>query len=188
MGLGGYPEITLASPRAAQGGDAQVRAGVDPIDARKAGKQIAAASLTVMEAAEAYIAAMAVDWKTGRYPDQIRERMNTYVKPIIGDMAISDIGPAEARLVLAPIWNKIRPTAKRIRQHLEGVVDGAIAGGHRKNEINPFETKRLKHTLSFAKRKPRTSPRCPSTQAPAFIAELRAQGQRQDAAPWSSSC
>jgi integrase len=176
MGLGGYPEITLGKARGLhKAATAQVRAGIDPIDARKAGKQIAAASLTVMEAAEAYIAAMEVDWKTRRYPDQIRERLNTYVKPIIGDMAISDIGPAEARLVLAPIWNTIRPTAKRIRQHLEGIVDGAVAGGHRKNEINPFEIKRLKGSLSFAKQKAKHFASLPFNQAPAFFAELRAQ-------------
>jgi integrase len=176
MGLGGYPEIALGKARELhKAATAQVRAGIDPIDARKAGKQIAAASLTVTESIEAYIAAMEVDWKTRRYPDQIRERMNTYVKPIIGDMAISDIGPTEARLVLAPIWNTIRPTAKRIRQHLEGIVDGAIAGGHRKNEINPFEIKRLKGSLSFAKQKTRHFASLPFEQAPAFMTELGAQ-------------
>ena len=106
-----------------------------------------------MDAAEAYITAMQADWKTERYPDQIRERLETYVRPVIGDMAISDIQLAESKLVLAPIWNKIRPTAKRIRQHLEGAVNWAIAEGHRQDESNPFEVKRLKFSLSFADQK-----------------------------------
>ena len=65
-------------------------------------------------------------------------------------MPIANIELAEAKLVLAPIWNKIRPTAKRIRQHLEGALDWAIAEGHRKDESNPFEVNRLQFSLSFA--------------------------------------
>ncbi len=49
---------------------AQVEDGIDPIAARKANRQITAASPTVMEAVEAYLAVKEVDWKTKRYPDR----------------------------------------------------------------------------------------------------------------------
>ena len=182
MGLGSI-RVTLTKARELhKGAVAQVTAGIDPIAARKADGQIMATSLTVMDAAEAYITAMAADWKTERYPDQIRERLKTYVQPIIGDMPISGIGLAEAKLVLAPIWNKIRPTAKRIRQHLEGAVNWAIAEGHRQDESNPFEVKRLKFSLSFVDQKvthyaslaSRAGGRVPGPAA-------RRAGKRQDA-------
>ena len=46
---------------------AQVTAGIDPFAARKANRQVVASSLSVMDAAEAYITAMQADWKTERY-------------------------------------------------------------------------------------------------------------------------
>src|SRR6478736_6598734 len=99
MGLGGYPAVTLGKVRELhRAAVAQVTAGIDPIAARKANRQVVASSLSVMDAAEAYITAMQADWKTERYPDQIRERLETYVRPVIGDMAISDIQLAEANL------------------------------------------------------------------------------------------
>lgn len=176
MGQGSYPAVSREDARALhKEAKALVRAGVDPIARREANIQTTAASLTVMEAAEAYIAAMEADWQTKRYPAQIRERFSTYVKPVIGDMAISDIEHAEAMLVLQPIWNTIRPTAKRIRQHLERTVDMAITGGHRKNVVNPFEVKRLRGALPFAKRTSTNFIALPPAQAPGFLAELRAQ-------------
>ena len=176
MGLGGYPAVTLGKVRELhRAAVAQVTAGIDPIAARKANRQVVASSLSVMDAAEAYITAMQADWKTERYPDQIRERLETYVRPVIGDMAISDIQLAEAKLVLAPIWNKIRPTAKRIRQHLEGAVNWAISEGHRQDESNPFEVKRLKFSLSFADQKVTHFASLAHEQAGEFVSLLRAQ-------------
>jgi integrase len=176
MGLGGYPDVTLGKARELhQVATAMVRAGTDPINARKADKQIAASSLSVMEAAERYLAVKEVDWETERYPEQIRERLDTYVRPTIGDLPISDIGLAEAKRVLEPIWNTIRPTAKRIRQHLEGAVNWAIAEGVRKAEFNPFEVKRLEFSLSFADQKVTHRASLAHEQAPEFIALLRAE-------------
>ena len=59
---------------------------IDPIIARGSMRQIAASSLTVMQAAEACIAVQEKEFKTKRYGRQIRKRLKTYVQPIIGHL------------------------------------------------------------------------------------------------------
>ena len=118
---------------------------------------------------------MEKEWKTKRYASQIRARLETYVKPVIGHLPIADIGLAEIKQVLVPIWTNKRPTANRIRKHLEGAINWAIAEGHRTDESNPAEVKRLQFSLSFAERKVTHYPSLPYSEAPSFLAELRKQ-------------
>jgi integrase len=68
-----------------------------------------------------------------------------------------------------------RPTANRIRKHLEGAINWAIAEGHRTDESNPAEVKRLQFSLSFAERRVTHYPSLPYSEAPSFLAELRKQ-------------
>ena len=176
MGLGSYPKVSLKEARIKRDDARKLRDNnIDPIIARGSMRQIAAASLTVMQAAEAYVAVMEKEWKTKRYASQIRARLETYVKPVIGHLPIADIGLAEIKQVLVPIWTNKRPTANRIRKHLEGAINWAIAEGHRTDESNPAEVKRLQFSLSFAERKVTHYPSLPYSEAPSFLAELRKQ-------------
>ena len=176
MGLGSYPKVSLKEARIKRDDARKLRDNnIDPIIARGSMRQIAAASLTVDQAAEAYVAVMEKEWKTKRYASQIRARLETYVKPVIGHLPIADIGLAEIKQVLVPIWTNKRPTANRIRKHLEGAINWAIAEGHRTDESNPAEVKRLQFSLSFAERKVTHYPSLPYSEAPSFLAELRKQ-------------
>ena len=176
MGLGSYPRVSLREARIKRDDARKLRDNnIDPIIARGQRRQIAAASLTVDQAAEAYVAVMEKEWKTKRYASQIRTRLKKYVKPIIGHLPIADIGLAEIKQVLVPVWTNKRPTANRIRKHLEGAVNWAIAEGHRTDESNPAEVKRLQFSLSFAERKVTHYPSLPYSEAPSFLAELRKQ-------------
>jgi integrase len=148
---------------------------IDPIIARGPRRPFAAASSTVDQAAEVYVVVMEKEWKTKRYASQVRARLETYVKPIIGHLPIADIGLAEIKQVLVPIWTNKRPTANRVRKHLEGAVNWAIAEGHRTDESNPAEVKRLQFSLSFAERKVTHYPSLPYSEAASFLAELRKQ-------------
>ena len=105
--------------------------------------------------------------------------MKTYVQPIIGHLPIADIGLAETKQVLVPIWTGIRPTANRIRKHLEDTINWAIAEGVRKDESNPAEVKRLEFSLSFKKRDVKHYPSLPYDQAPDFLTELAQARRRQ---------
>ncbi len=139
-------------------------------------RQIAAAALTVMQAAEAYIAVMEKEWKTKRYASQIRARLETYVKPIIGHLPIADIGLAEIKQVLVPIWTNKRPTANRIRKHLEGAINWAIAEGHPHGRKQPGRGQAAA-ILAVVRRTQghSTIPHCRTSEAPSFLAELRKQ-------------
>ena len=77
MGLGSYPKVSLKEARIKRDDARKLRDNnIDPIIARGQSRQIAAASLTVEQAAEAYIAAMEKEWKTKRYASQIRARLD----------------------------------------------------------------------------------------------------------------
>ena len=74
----------------------------------------------------------------------------------------------------------IRPTANRIRKHLEGAINWAIAEGKRKDECNPAEVKRLEFSLSFDNQRSNTTPHCRTSKAPSFLTlTARRAGKRQ---------
>ena len=73
----------------------------------------------------------------------------------------------------APIWLTKNPTANRVRSYLEDVINWAIAEGHRADESNPAEIKRLQFSLPVGIHKVRHFPSLPYSEAPHFLAELR---------------
>jgi integrase len=176
MGLGGFPKVSLKQARELRDDAMKLRDGrIDPIVARGSMRQVADSRLSVMQALEEYIAVMEKEWKTARYPEQIRARLDSYVKPIIGHLPIADIQLAEIEQVLVPIWTNMRPTANRIRQHLEGAINWSIAKKVRTDQSNPAEVKRLQFSVSFADRKVKHYPSLPYSEAPRFLAALRQQ-------------
>jgi integrase len=176
MGLGPYPRTTLKKARElAKAAAEQVHDGIDPIVARGQSRIAAARSLTLQQAATAHVAAQRPKWKTKKYAGQIERRLKNYVYPIIGHLPIADVRFAEIKQVLAPIWITKHATAGRVRSHLEGIIDWAIAEGHRADESNPAEIKRLKFSLPVGIHKVRHFPSLPYSEAPRFLAELRQQ-------------
>jgi integrase len=176
MGLGPFPAVSLKAARIAHGEAKALRdAGTDPIIARGAKRQVAAAALSVEATCEEYIEAQKAKWKTADHVKQIRQRLRDYVYPIIGHLPIADIKLAEAKQVLVPIWTAKNPTAGRVRQYLEDATNWAIHEGVRLDESNPFEVKRLRFALPFGIHEATSHPALSFEQAPAFLAELRAQ-------------
>ena len=176
MGLGAYPAVSLKAARDAHGEAKKLRdAGTDPIIARSAKRQIAASALSVQAACESYLTAQRARWKTESHADQVKQRLRDYVYPIIGHLPVADIKGAEARQVLSPIWAEKNPTAGRVRQYLEDVVNFSIHEGIRTDEFNPFEVKRLRFALPFGIHKVVNHPSLSFEQAPAFLTELRKQ-------------
>ena len=85
MGLGSFPHVKLNPARAlADDARALVASGVDPIDARRQGRQIAAHQLTVEQAAEAWITAQRPRWKTKKHASHVARRLEQHVFPAIG--------------------------------------------------------------------------------------------------------
>jgi integrase len=174
-GLGSWPTVSLEDARLKRDEDKKLLAeGIDPKVAHKQKRQTIARTLTVMQAAERWIAVHDAEWGTERYADQIRQRLNQYVKPHIGDLPIADIQLADIETVLVPIWKTMRPTASRIRMHLEDIIDWSIDKEVRADKSNPAEKKRLKSSVSFKKRKVKNYASLFYGQAPEFVAKLRA--------------
>lgn len=141
MGLGGFPDVTLAGARdAARAARAKIKAGTDPIEegraARSALAAARAAALTFEQCAAAYIEAKEPEWKNGKHAAQWRSTLETYVYPVIGKLLVRDVEQAHVLRILEKIWTEKTETASRLRGRIESVLDYATARGYRTGD-NP---------------------------------------------------
>src|SRR5262245_7651094 len=141
MGLGPYPDVSLARARELAAGRRQdVRDGIDPIEQRRAKvavERVAGARATTFdECAAAYIAAHEAGWRNARHREQWTRSLAAYVSPIIGNLPVGAIDTALVLKVLEPIWRQKAETATRVRGRIELVLDYAKAREQRSGE-NP---------------------------------------------------
>ncbi|WP_106640868.1 tyrosine-type recombinase/integrase [Allosphingosinicella vermicomposti] len=141
MGLGGYPEVTLAEARdAAEAARKQVRANVDPIKIRAAEKAAirahAGKTMAFQDAALAFIQANEGSWRNDKHRQQWRNSLETYAYPIIGKMSLGDIELPHILKILEPIWESKTETATRLRGRIEQVLDWGTVRGFR-DGLNP---------------------------------------------------
>jgi len=91
MGLGGYPEVALAKAwdKARDARD-KLRAGIDPIDERRAArsalKAAQAVALTFKQPARDYITAHSSGWKNPKHRAQWAATLAEYAYPVIGNV------------------------------------------------------------------------------------------------------
>lgn len=141
MGLGGYPDVTLAQAREkAREARELIRQGVDPIERQRAlvsaMKAAAAAALTFDQCGDAYIAAHESGWKNAKHGQQWRNTLKTYASPVMGALMVRDVALPHVLGVLEPIWRTKTETASRLRSRIELVLDWATARGYREG-LNP---------------------------------------------------
>lgn len=141
IGLGGYPEVSLAAAReAARAAKARIADGADPIEERKATKAALAAAqkrgLLFKEAVDRFCAAKLEGLRNEKHKDQWRATLETYAVPTMGDMLVSEINVHDVLRALEPIWTGKTETASRLRGRIEAVLDWAKVSGHRTGE-NP---------------------------------------------------
>ena len=140
MGLGVFPDVSLAEARdAAATARKQVRQGVNPIDQRRATRAAVAASAglnTFAEVADAYIAAHAASWRNAKHRQQWRNTLDTYARPVLGNLGVAVVDTGAVMRVLEPIWREKPETASRLRGRIESVLDYATARGWRTGD-NP---------------------------------------------------
>ncbi|WP_223300216.1 tyrosine-type recombinase/integrase [Methyloversatilis sp. RAC08] len=145
MGLGGYPDVTLAKAREnARDAKDKIRKGIDPIAERLALKSALCsargAQITFDEAAAKYIEAMSHEWKNAKHQGQWAATLREYASPFIGSLLVSDIKLAHVEQVLSPIWTTKTETATRVRGRIEAVLNWATVRGYRHGE-NPARWK-----------------------------------------------
>jgi integrase len=182
MGLGGFPDVSLADARdKAQAVRKQLANGIDPIDQRAAERQAEATeqahATTFAEAAKAYIEANETGWRSGKSAQQWRNSLATYAEPVLGKMACTAIETGDVLKVLQPIWAAKPETATRVRRRIEAVLSFAKVRGWRSGENPAVWRGHLQNTL------PARGKVAPVVhyaaldwrKAPAFMAELQAR-------------
>lgn len=182
MGLGGYPEVTLAQAKEyARVAREKIRSGIDPIDERKAARRSLAASrakdVTFRKCAEDYIAAHRSSWRNDKHAAQWESTLETYAYPVIGDLWVRDVTIEHVISILEPIWHTKTETASRLRGRIESILDAAITKGLR-TEANPARWKGVLSTLLPSAKKIARSkhfPAVPIKEMPAFFETLRRQ-------------
>jgi integrase len=152
MGLGPYPDISLAEARRrASDHRNQRRDGIDPLDAKAAQRQAqrlaVATGRTFRECAAEFIEKNRVAWRNAKHRQQWENTLATYVYPTLGDLPVSAIDAGLVVQVLDPIWAEKPETASRVRGRIEAVLDAATVRGFRQGP-NPAQWKgNLAHIL-----------------------------------------
>jgi integrase len=183
MGLGPYPDVTLAEAReAALQCRKQVRAGIDPIEARQAKRTAAKlarqGALTFAKAAEQYIKGKEAGWRDPKTGTQWRQSLRDHVFPVLGKMPIADIDMDDVLRVIEPMWSTKTVTATRVRSRIEAVIGYAMTKRYRPLGDNPakwdhFLENTLPNPSDVAKVKHHAA--LPYQEIGAFMDELRQQ-------------
>jgi integrase len=141
MGLGGYPDVTLAGAKeAARVAREKIRMGIDPIAERYAAlsalRAMQGKAMNFKEAALAYMATHETGWRNTKHAQQWRNSLNAYAYPVIGQLSLRDVELAHIMKILEPIWQGKTETANRLRGRIEQVLDWATVRGYR-DGLNP---------------------------------------------------
>jgi integrase len=180
MGLGPYPDISLAEARAkALAHRKQRHDGIDPLEAKAAQRQAqrlsAAKGRTFREVAEEFIGRNEAGWRNAKHRQQWRNTLAGYVYPVLGDLPVAGIDTGLVVQVLDPIWTEKPETASRVRGRIEAVLDAATVRGHREGP-NPAQWKgTLAHILPARARVRKVAHHAalPFDDMPMFLAALR---------------
>jgi integrase len=180
MGLGPYPDISLAEARRrASEHRNQRRDGIDPLDAKAAQRQAqrlaVAKGRTFRECATEFIEKNWAGWRNAKHRQQWANTLETYVYPILGELPVSAIDTGLVVQVLDPIWTEKSETASRVRGRIEAVLDGATVRGFRQGP-NPAQWKgNLAHILPALARVRKVAHHAalPFDDMPGFLAALR---------------
>ena len=182
IGLGSYPTISLKAAREhAQKLWEQIKLGLDPLVEKQRLKDAQAAARrsrkTFQECAIDYIAQVVEKEVGSKSVQQWTNTLDTYVIPVIGQLAVSEISRVHIIQALEPIWESKHETASRVRARIERILDYAKVHGYRDGD-NPATYKgNLESALpSFKRRAQEHHPALPYAETAEFIASLKRQG------------
>ncbi|MFD2814404.1 tyrosine-type recombinase/integrase [Paracoccus aerius] len=182
IGLGGYPEVTLAVARdRAREIKDQIRRGIDPVEERKAAKAALVAAqrrgLSFADAVERYLAAKLDAFKNPKHRQQWRNTLETYAMPELGEMLVQDITVQDVLRVLEPLWQAKTETASRLRGRIEAVLSWSTVSGHRTGDNPARWAGNLKELLPTPSKvaKGDNHPALQIDDAPRWFAAIRAK-------------
>lgn len=178
MGLGPLHVICLADARvAADAARKLVQAGHDPLAGRRAAAIATSSIPTFWEAAVAYIAERQAGWTNPKHAGQWTSTLETYAKPVLGNLRVDRIETDHVLAVLRPIWATKTETASRVRQRVEAVLDSVTVQKKRTGD-NPA---RWRGHLAVILPKPTAVTKVenfaalPYAELPSFMAALRSR-------------
>lgn len=181
MGLGPVADVELGEAReAASAARKLVRAGTNPIEARReerAAKAAPPSSVpTFGEAADELMAELETGWRGGKSIGQWRNTLNKHAVALKAK-PVDTITTEDVVGVLKPLWTTKPVTAGKLRGRIERVLDVARVKGHRSSE-NPARWRG--HLALLMPAQPQLvrghHKAMPWADAPAFMAELRTKG------------
>jgi integrase len=172
MGLGSYPEVSLADAREkALAARKLVKSGVDPIADRQKDRVVP----TFGEWADAVVAEQSKGFRNDKHKAQWAMTLTVYAEPL-RPKPVDKIETADVEAVLKPLWSEKPETASRVRGRIEKVLNAAKAKGYRTGE-NPAAWRG--HLENLLPKQPKLSrghhAALPYADVPAFIARLREQ-------------
>lgn len=171
MGLGGYPDVSLAQARTnAQVIRTQIAAGLDPFVERDR-----EAPKTFGEVSDMVLAEKEKGWTKSKQGANWRRSLNHHCEPI-RDIKIETISTAHVVKVLKPIFERTPETGRQTRYRIEYVLDYAATLGMRSGD-NPARWRgHLKTLFGDTKREVKKHfSAMPYNQMPEFIGQLRAR-------------
>lgn len=137
MGLGGWPDVPLTEARdRARQARRKIEEGIDPIEARKSTKETLRETPSFAECAKRTIEAKRPEWHSDKHAKQWKSTLNTYAKPVIGNMPVDMVELRHVVEILSPLWTEKTETASRLRSRIEAVLTWATVSGFRKGD-NP---------------------------------------------------
>jgi len=191
VGLGSYPQVTLASAREQAAKLAlEAKQGVNLVQRKKAQRSavMAAASRnkTFRECAEAYIATHETDHRSEKHRKQWPSTLQAYAYPLLGDMLVADIAMRDVLAVMnqpakgkkkvnGTLWTVKTTTAERTLSRIRKVLEYATVNEYRSG-TNPAQWKEY---LSTQLPKPGQiakvthHPAVPYSQVGDFMVQLR---------------
>lgn len=140
MGLGGFPDVTLASAReSARSARDKIRNGIDPIEEVRVNRSqlaaLRAADVTFEKCALDYLALNEKGWSARSY-DQWKSSLELHVFPKIGSTIVRHVDNVAVLGVLNEIWTTKTETATRVRGRMEKILTWAKVRGLRTGD-NP---------------------------------------------------
>jgi integrase len=171
MGLGSARDVSLAEAREkAAAARKHVAEGLDPLIERKRSK---VTTPLFGEAADAFVSAMAPQFRNAKHIEQWRMTLKLYAAPLRAK-PVDEVTTEDVLGVLRPIWQQKSETASRLRGRIERVLDAAKAQGHR-NGANPAAWRGHLALLLPQRKKLQRGHHAamPFTDVPAFVGQLR---------------
>lgn len=137
LGLGPYPEVSLANAR--EEGlrlRQKVRAGENPASERavaRATNSVAGIEVMTFSVASSLFlsSTRAQEFKNKKHAGQWWSTLKTYAFPVIGETPVDQVYRNHILQILEPIWRTKTETATRLRGRIENVLAWATVSGHR---------------------------------------------------------